>query len=113
MRSATIKSIHKPTPGHISQKRIHPDLDVQWRLREADNPVRTAPRFGFARVVEENETAGAEVGIGMKSSGRDVRRQGNSERREPARGCNLGNHELSPSRRRTQRRYRIRQGGWR
>ena len=58
-----VECIDQPCPGHLSEERIDTDLRFEGSLREADHPEGSAPGLRLIRVIEEDETAGAEIGV--------------------------------------------------
>ena len=61
--AARVERIDEPRPRDVGEERVEPDVGLERRLREADDAEAAAPCLGFARVVEEDEPAGAELGV--------------------------------------------------
>ena len=66
------------------EQRVDADLGLERRLGEADDAERAAPRLRLGGVVEQDEAAGAELGVGAVARRRDIGGEGDRPRREVA-----------------------------
>ena len=97
-----IERVDEPRPRDIRQERVEADVRLERRLREADHSEASAPGLGFIGVVEEHETAGAQLGIVAVPARDDVCRECDRERGERTRCRDLRNAQFRSQSGRTQ-----------
>jgi len=67
------EGVHEPGPGDIGEERVGADVGLEGSLDEADHPELSAPGVGRARIVEQDEAPGPDVGVLVVACRRDIR----------------------------------------
>src|SRR4051794_12625236 len=92
--TARVQGVGEPGPGDLREEGVRADVGLERCLREADDPEGPVPGGLAGGVVQQDEPAGAELGLLAMHALAHVARQRDGERRDLGWGGDLRHDEI-------------------